>query len=267
MADIRSKLQTFYSLEQLARENTVIHRLHPLAKLLTTFIYLICLLSLDSYALHRLAPFLFYPIICIVSAELPPGMILRRAALVVPLPLLAGIGNVFLNRTPAAQIGGFTISAGIFSLLVLVLRTLLSVSSVLLLVAVTPISKLTNQLRCLHVPEVLIVLTEIIYRFLGILADEAASVITSFRLRSGGRQWPSMSMFGSMAGQLLLRSTDRAERVCHAMQCRCWHLGLRRAVSSPWKASDWLFLLLGAGSAILFREFDLMMIIGEYLHW
>lgn len=267
MADIRSKINDLYSLEQLAAGQTVLHRLHPLGKLLVTFVYLICLLSLDSCALHRLAPFLFYPIICTAAASIPPGMIVRRAVLALPFALLAGLANVFLNRAPALQIGSVVISAGTLSLAVLLLRTFLCVSAVLILVALTPFSQLTAQLRRLRLPELLIVLTEMTYRYLGILAEEGANMLTAFRLRSGGSTLPNLRQFAPLAGQLLLRSSDRAERVYHAMQCRCWHLGRRYAYAPPWKGADWLFLLLGAGSAVLFREMDIMTAIGELFPW
>ncbi|MBQ7567857.1 cobalt ECF transporter T component CbiQ [bacterium] len=267
MADIRSKINALYSLEQLAAGDTVLHRLHPLGKLLVTFAYLICLLSLDCSSLHRLAPFLFYPIICTAIAAIPAGMILSRAALALPFALLAGISNVFINRTPALRIGGIILSAGMISLLVLALRALLSVSAVLLLVAVTPFPKLTEQLRRLHMPELLIALTEMTYRYLGILAEEGANMLTAFRLRSCGSQWPHLQLFGSMTGQLLLRSFDRAERVYHAIQCRCWHLGRRQISSPPWRIGDWIFLILGAGSSLAFRQFDLMQMIGEHWPW
>lgn len=267
MADIRSKINDLYSLEQLAAGQTVLHRLHPLGKLLVTFVYLICLLSLDSCALHRLAPFLFYPIICTAAASIPPGMIVKRAIWALPFALLAGLANVFLNRAPALQIGSVVISAGMLSLAVLLLRTFLSVSAVLILAAVTPFARLTAQLRRLRLPEVLIALTEMTYRYLGILAEEAVNLLTAFRLRSKGRQWPNLREFAPLAGQLLLRSSDRAERVYNAMQCRGRSLGRRNVPSPAWTPADGIFLLLGAGSAVLFREMDIMTAIGELFPW
>ncbi|MDO5296249.1 MAG: cobalt ECF transporter T component CbiQ [bacterium] len=267
MADIRSKINELYALEQLAAGQTALHRLHPLGKLLVTFVYLICLLSLDSCALHRLAPFLFYPILCAALASVPLGMIVRRAVWALPFALLAGLGNVYFSRAPVLQIGSFTVSAGMLSLAVLLLRTLLSVSAVLILVSVTPFAQLTAQLHRLHLPEILIALTEMTYRYLGILTEEAVNLLTAFRLRSKGRQWPNLREFAPLAGQLLLRSADRAERVYNAMQCRCQSLGRRYVPSPAWRPADGIFLILGAGSAVLFREWDIMTAIGELFPW
>ena len=45
MADIRAKTAALTSLEQLAAGHSLIHRVHPAAKLLGTAVYLLCLLS------------------------------------------------------------------------------------------------------------------------------------------------------------------------------------------------------------------------------
>ena len=73
MADIRGKVNTLYSLEQLAAGDTVIHRVRPLPKLLVTLVYLVCVLSLDRRAPARLSPFLFYPATVMALAVLTAG--------------------------------------------------------------------------------------------------------------------------------------------------------------------------------------------------
>ena len=72
----------------------------------------------------------------------------------------------------------------------------------------------------MHVPGMLVMLFEMIYRYMGTLADEAATMVMAYRMRGNGKQWPDLRHFGPFVGQLLLRSADRAERVYHAMQCR-----------------------------------------------
>lgn len=58
-------------LDDLACKDTVVHRLHPLVKLLTTVIYLIVVVSFDKYEVAGLLPFLFFPVLIINLAELP----------------------------------------------------------------------------------------------------------------------------------------------------------------------------------------------------
>ena len=251
MADIRGKVNTLYSLEQLAAGDTVIHCVKPLPKLIVTLVYLVCVLSLDRFALARLAPYLFYPVIVSALADVPVGLLLRRASVALPFCLFAGLGNLLIDRSPV-------------SLLVLLARTLLCTAAVLLPVAVTPFAKLTETLRYLRVPEMLVTLLELVYRYVGILAGEAADMLAAFRLRAGGARWPRVREFGSFAGQLLLRSADRAERVYRAMQCRGYHLQTRKKSGRAWRGGDWCFLLLGAGSAVLFRVLDVTALPGGF---
>ena len=54
MADIRSKLNMLYSLEQLSSGENAFKKLHSLAKLIVTAVYLVCVASLGKYDLTRL---------------------------------------------------------------------------------------------------------------------------------------------------------------------------------------------------------------------
>ncbi|MCM1045736.1 MAG: cobalt ECF transporter T component CbiQ [Candidatus Gastranaerophilales bacterium] len=265
LADIRSKINEIYSLEQLSAGSTSIHRIHPLSKMGVTGIYLLCVISFDRYSAVRLAPYLFYPIMVMVLAEIPFGMVLKRAAVALPFCLFAGISNLIFDRDPAFVLGGVTVSLGALSLWTLLFRTLLCVSAVLILAAVTPFSRLMEQLRRLHMPEMLVTLLEMIYRYIGVLGEEAVSMVTAFRLRGNGAKWPTPGQFAPFVGQLLLRSADRAERVHQAMQCRGYALQDRKRKPVKWRGADWAFLLFWGGLSLSFRFWDVPLLLGGWL--
>ena len=93
-------------------------------------------------------------------------------------------------------------------------------TAALLLVAVTPFTQLTGQLRRMHVPEIFVTLFEMIYRYIGVLLEEASSMYTAYMLRSTEYKGLQMRHMGSFVGQMLIRSFDRADRVFAAMKCR-----------------------------------------------
>lgn len=251
MADIRAKTAAFTSLEQLAAGRSLVHRVHPAAKLLGTAVYLVCLLSLGRYDLTRLAPYLLYPALLLPLSDTPCGMVLRRAVVALPFCLFAGVSGLFFD------------AHGALALAVLVLRTLLSVSAVLLLVAVTPLSSLTAQLRRWHVPALCVSLLEMTYRYIGTLLDEAAAMYTAYRLRGSAEKGLEMRHMGSFVGGLLLRSFDRAERIYQAMQCRGYPAA-QRARSAPLLAGrDAVYLAAVCGSSVLFRLVDLPALLGR----
>ena len=265
MADLRTKLNTLYSLEQLAGGQTYFHRLHPLSKLLVTAVFLICVVSFNRYALGRLLPYFFYPVLVMALARMEPQLIWGRAAVALPFCLFAGLSNVLFDRTVLFYLGFLPVTSGLVSLLVIVLRTLLCVSGVLLLVALTPFVALTDELRRLHLPALLVTLLEMVYRYIGVLVEEALNMLTAFRLRSGGARWPGPRDLGAFLGQLLLRSTDRAERVYHAMQCRLYGQRDRwvHKKGRPFTGADWWFMILAGGGCLLFRLVDVPALIGS----
>ncbi|MDD3921721.1 MAG: cobalt ECF transporter T component CbiQ, partial [Eubacteriales bacterium] len=98
MADIRRTISEIYSLEQLAQGGTAIHRLHPLVKLLGCITYIVCVMSFSRTAVFRLAPYVFYPVLIMALAEVPPGMIIKRTAIALPFCLFAGVSNLLFDR-------------------------------------------------------------------------------------------------------------------------------------------------------------------------
>ena len=267
MADIRSKLNMLYSLEQLSAGRTTLHRVHPFAKLMVTFVYILCVISFGKYELSSLAPFLCYPVLVMALAEIPFSMIGKRAAVAMPFCLFAGISNLIFDRTIIAHVGMIPISGGVISFAMLLGRTILCVSAILILVALTSFSALMDQLRRFHVPELIVTLLEMVYRYIGVLAEEASGMVTAFRLRSNGAKWPSIREFGPFVGQLLLRSADRAERVYQAMQCRLYTLRDVKKNRPAWKLRDTIFLIIGCGSSILFRWVDITELLGGMIRW
>lgn len=267
MADIRSKLNEMYSLEQLAAGRTAVHRLHPAVKIIVTVIYILCVVSLERHSLGRLAPFLMYPAVVMAAADIPYRMILPRAAAALPFCIFAGVSNLIIEREPWTRLGALTLSAGEMSFLVLLARTVLCVSAVLILVAVTPFSELTGQLRRMHVPAVFVRLFEMIYRYVGVLVEETSTMLTSYRLRAGGAKWPDIKHFGAFIGQLLLRSVDRAERVYHAMLCRGYSFDTAAGTRRRMSGADWAFIAAAGGSAVVFRLVDISLLMGNLILW
>jgi len=248
MTDIRSKTAEIYGLEQLAAGHSPIHALHPMAKLVATLVYIVCVASFDRLALASLAPFVFYPVIIMALAEIPYGPVLRRTMIALPFSLFAGLYN-----------------ASLISLLTIVLRTLLCVSAVLIMVAVTPLAALAAQLRRLHVPAVLATLLEMTYRYIGTLMDEAATMLTACQLRSKRCKGVQIEHMGSLAGLLLIRSSDRAERVYQAMKCRGYPGWEHDTGRRPLKAIDYRFLILVCGLSIFLRLSDVSKLLADWL--
>jgi cobalt/nickel transport system permease protein len=167
-----------------------------------------------------LSPFFFYPALVIPLSGVPAGALLRRALPALPLVLLAGLSNVFLEPSALMTFGALHVSRGFVSLVVLLEKAGLTVLAVLLLMATTNSSKLFSGLRAVGAPKVLLSVLMLSVRFLTLLAGEAGRMMRAYRLRANSPKGIRIGDMGSFVGQLLLRSVDRAERVYKAMKLR-----------------------------------------------
>ena len=265
-------------LEELAGGDTPVHRLAPAAKILATFAYLNCVMSLERHSVTRLAPFLFYPVLMCAAGDVPPGLLIRRVMPALPFAFFAGLGNLFFERgaAGAASLAG---AAGLLSFAMILGRTFLCVAAVMILIAVTPFTDLMDALRRMHVPAVIADLLEMLYRYLSVLFEEAELMLTAFRLRSGGRMLPEISEYAPLISQLFLRSADRAERIYDAMKCRLYGAGREgmpgmaagaagaapggaTCLPAKWSRNDLLFFLAVCGSSVLFALADVPALLG-----
>ena len=224
MSDIGYRLHELRTMESLAAGQTAVHRLHPSAKLLSTFIFIAVVVSFGRHDFVRLTPYLFYPFVMMALAELPYKLLLSRVLIALPFCMFAGLSNALFDRTAAFAVGGITISSGVLSLATVLLKMYLCVMAALLLVATTRFSDLTAQLRRFRVPATFVLVFEVTFRYIGVLLAEVYSMLTAYKLRSGVKKALDMRHMGSFVGQLLLRGFDRAERVYAAMRCRGYSL-------------------------------------------
>lgn len=257
------QLGSITHLEQLAGGHTELHRLHPGVKLLGTLAYLICLVSLGPYDLMRLSPFLFYPLIATALGEVPPGLLLRRTLAALPFCLFAGVGSLIFDRNVVYSLGSLPVTGGMVACGNILLRTLLVVWAVLLLMAVTPLPDLTCQLRRMHLPEIMVRLFEMTYRYAGTLLEEAGRMGVAYALRSGGKKALEMRHMGAFVGGLLLKSHDRAQRVYQAMTLRGYGSKWAGEPGQRLTGNDIVYGILVMGSALCFRLVDIPELLGR----
>ncbi|MDR3242570.1 MAG: cobalt ECF transporter T component CbiQ [Clostridiales Family XIII bacterium] len=253
---MKNKIYELYTLERLSRDDTVIHRLHPMAKMLAAFVFITVVVSFDRYAFGRLIPYSFYPAVLMNLAGIPGGLLFRRFLIAAPFCLFAGISNVVFDRAVVFTVAGLAVSQGLISLFVILFRAWLCVMAVLILVSTTPFAELSSQMRRLKIPGVFVVVFEMTYRYIGVLAEEVSSMYTAYLLRSVKRKGIEMRHIGSFMGQFLLRGLDRAERVYSAMKCRGYSLRGFLRESEPLVRSDVVFLGAVCFFCALFRVFS-----------
>lgn len=253
MADLGARVHELRALENLSAGKTVVHRLHTLAKLVSTLVFIVAAVSFGRYDFARLAPFLFYPFVMMALAELPYKLLLTRMLIALPFCLFAGLSNVIFDRDTAFILGGVAVSYGVLSMATILLKMYLCVMAALLLVATTPFTELSAQLRRLRVPMAFVIVFDMVFRYIGLLFEEAHSMTTAYKLRSGDKKALNIKHMGSFTGHLIFRGFDRAERAHAAMRCRGYSLYHAPPARRRFMISDAVALAAVCFPAIILR--------------
>ena len=220
MLAIDGSFLDFKQLDLLAMQQTTIHRLDPRAKVLTTVIFIICVVSFGRYEISAMLPFLIYPVVLMTVGDLPGGYLLRKILIVIPFALVIGIFNPVFDRQVIMQFGTFEIWGGWISCISILMRALLTTSVALILIAVTGFPATCEALEKLGMPKVFAVQLLFLYRYIFVLTDESVRTSRARQLRTFGRQGLGIRQFGAIIGHLLLRTWSRAERIHMAMLAR-----------------------------------------------
>lgn len=242
MASLDTAFLDLGRLDSLSYGDTMIHRLDPRAKLLVTLAFIVAVISFPKYALGRLIPFFFFPIVMVSLANLPLRFLLWKLVIVSPFALFIGIFNPILDRELLVQLGDFAITGGWVSFGSVMIRFVLTVSAALILIATTSFPGICHALERLKAPKAFVVQLMFLYRFVFVLTEEALRIVRARRLRSFGEKGPRPKLFVQMAGVLFLRTVDRAERIYWAMCNRGFDGEIRTLKRLRFTGRDALFL-------------------------
>ena len=249
-----SHLETAYyelgRLDLLAENNSIIHRLDPRVKVITTLLFIIYVVSFDKYEVNRLLPFFLFPVFLIGMADLPFVYLIRKLIIVSPFVLFIGIFNPFFDQDILVKIGTLEISGGWISLISILLRFMLTVGATLLLIATTAFPAICMALDKLGAPKIFTVQLLMLYRYLFVLIEESIRMKRAYTLRAFSRKKLRFPIFNHLLGNLLLRTLDRAQRIHMAMLSRAFTGNIKIARQFSFGTREFLYL---AGCIALFN--------------
>lgn len=245
------------AMERTASAQSPLHRLDARAKLLVTVVFLVVMLSVPLQRLSDLLLLFAFPIITAAMGGLDYGLIFRRSLLVLPLVAFIGVFNLFYDREPVFRIGTLVVTAGWVSFCAIILRGLLSVEALLVLVYSTGYYRLCRSMQLLGIPSVLTTQLLFVYRYLRVLIEEAMAMQRARDARSFGRKSYPLKVWGTLVGQLLIRTFSRAELISRAMLARGFTGRIPEALGErwAWSARDTVFLAAWSAALLLLRVF------------
>ena len=262
MSNIMNSLYNMRLMDDLARKKTAVHGIHPLVKLLTTLVCLTVIVSFDRYEVGGLLPFVFYPVLIFAFAELPVVPILKRILLVEPLIIGIGILNPLFDHNTVV-FNGIELSAGWLTFASIFIKGSLTAVVGLLLIATTGMDKLAAAMRILKIPGFFVLQLLLTYRYISVLTEEALKMFRAYSLRAPGQKGIHMSAWGSFAGNLLLRTFDRAQQVYRAMVLRGFEGEYNTGNTQSVRLKDLAYLMGWSLFFIIARVFNLSALVGS----
>ncbi len=243
------------AMERTAHLRSPLHGLDARAKLTATVVFLVAMLSLPLTRLSDLLLCFAYPLLTAAMGRLDYGRIFRRSLVVLPFVAFIGVFNLFYDREPAFRIGALVVTGGWVSFLSIVLRGLLSVQALLILVYSTGYYRLCRSMQRMGVPSVFTSQLLFVYRYLYVLIEESLALSRARDARSFGRRSYPLKVWGTMIGQLLIRTFDRAEHITQAMLARGFtgRIPATDGDRTAWTLRDTLFLAAWSAALIAVR--------------
>lgn len=233
--------------ERYRAGDSLLHRLDPRIKVVVTLVLIVGIVMTPPAAWPAYA--LLWTLLggLALLGRLGFWRVARTAGLALPFSLAAATLMFTTPGNEVLRVFGLVVSdAGLARFAAILLKSWLAVQAALLLAMTTPFTDLLWALASLRLPQTLVAIIGLMYRYLFTLRDEAERLMRARAARSGSlanhRSGGSLGwrarVAGGMVGSLFLRSYERSERVYAAMLAR-GYTGRMRALDPPplrWQA-------------------------------
>lgn len=245
--------------ERLTYLVSPVHDLDPRAKIVATIAIVLAIVLSPPPRPLEVALVAALLLAVAALARLPLLQVIARASLVLPFagaiallaPITAHGGSLSAAGVVTAYEGGGWIIAW-----TILAKAWLSVLTTVVLSATTPVPKLIRGLEALHLPDVFITLFTFLHRYVEVLRDQLASLRVALDSRAPTLGRPGRwRLYGNLAGNLLVRSYERGERINAAMLSRGFSGSLPTAEVLHLNSSDVLALaivVLAAAAIVLY---------------
>ncbi|MCQ2518965.1 MAG: cobalt ECF transporter T component CbiQ [Lachnospiraceae bacterium] len=219
MSKISKAIGTIQHIDDLNSRDRWMNRVHPLVKFFIVLFYIAFTMATHKYDINRMILLAIVPFVLFVLADLSVKDTLSRLKIVLPLVFFVGALNIFIEKAPFT-IGDIQIRSGFISFATLTLKGIYAVIMSYIFIATTSIEKFCKALRIIKVPKIIVTQIMLTYRYIGLLLEESERVTTAYTLRAPGQKGIHFKVWGTLAGQMLLRTFDRAGEIYDSMKLR-----------------------------------------------
>lgn len=247
------KFHRFTDVACPAASESIIARFDHRSLLVVWGAFIVLLVSVDKFDIVRALSFGAFPAFVIIATRIPLGLVMKRVAILSPFIVVMAAANPFLDRQAIVKIGAITVTSGMLSAMVIIVKAFIALIAMILLDRAISIGGLCNALRGIGVPSVFTTQLLLLHRYAFLIAAEAATMLKARDLRSFGKRGKGPVDTAYLIGTLLLRSAERSERVYKAMLARGFSGTFPIAEGHVGSPADLLFIVASVSVFTLLR--------------
>ena len=220
------------TIDQYARSSSF-YRIDPRAKIIGFLLFVVCIALMQSLFFLLLA--LFVILLFGVASAVPTKHLVTRYLIALPFVLFASLAALLSSGNEMAMSMFVRISTTVLALIILS--------------ATTDFLDILKGFQWMRIPQVFLILLLFMYRFIFLLTDEMHRMSQARRARGfrGGRHILDrlgMRTISFTAGSVLVRASERGNRVYDAMLTRGFDGKVRTLNPMRFGALAWVFVLL-----------------------
>jgi len=232
--------------EPFAIGESMIHRLDPRIRLILTVLYSFVVAL--SYQFSVLILALSFSSILILISRLKVQEVFKRLVIVNALILLLWLVLPFTFKGEAlSRIGSFAIyRPGVILAAQITLKSNAILLVFIALIATMPFSTLGHAIYRLRVPEKIVYLLLMTYRYIFVIEEEYLRLMRAAKIRGfrPGTNANTYRTYSYVIGMLFVRAAARAERVHQAMRCRGFNGKFYSLQEFQINSASWAFAMM-----------------------
>jgi cobalt/nickel transport system permease protein len=232
--------------EPFAIGKSMIHRLDPRIRLSLTVLYSFVVAL--SYQFTVLIPALSLSLILILLSRVNTQEVLKRLVIVNALILLLWLVLPFTFKGETlTRLGSFAIyRPGVILAAQITLKSNTILLAFIALIATMSFSTLGHAMYRLRVPEKMVYLLLMTYRYIFVIEEEYLRLMRAAKIRGfrPGTNANTYRTYSYVIGMLFVRAAARAERVHQAMRCRGFNGKFYSLQEFQTSSASWAFTIM-----------------------
>ncbi len=236
--------------DHLAARQTFIHSLNAKSKLMTTIIFLLIVIAQPKLQVATLLALFVYPIFIITAGNIDVKFLALRLLITSPFIIFFAASGLVFSNVENAKIFGMTMPQSSIVAISISLKFILSILASTLLTATSGYYKLAQAVYTLPLPKLFLQQIIFLYRYIHVMLVEIEYTLQAYLLKAGKTKI-SKNIWGSLIGQLLIRTISRCEKINQAMILRGFNGQIIMLGDSKMTFVDWVYIFVNTSIFLL----------------